>query len=223
MKALSWILMFLAAPVAAFAGPGEHPWSVRFQTGWTSAGDRVVLERSASSSFGNAFVPYEIGDAGEYGIALERRVGRHWGVEAAHYMAEHDTKLSIIGQISGPPIPTIPTIDEEKLTIETTTVGLNRYWREDRRIHVVTGAFVAMSKPEDVTYNTEHARRDKLTFDDDIGVGVRAGILVPFGATERWRFTADGRYLPMIAEPDFPAPDLTLDPTTVSIGIAWTW
>ena len=64
-------------------------------------------------------------------------------------------------------------------------------------------------------------RAHKLSFDDDLGFGLRAGVDVPIGHGGSWIVSAGLRYLKAILESDGTGEDLDLDPLMVSIGVGY--
>jgi len=220
---IAWgaLCLVLAMPGPATAEEEDRRWTLRAVAGAVSTADdvaRVAATQSGPITAGGA--THEIGDGTELGLELEYRWTRRLGVELGYFVADHDTSFTLEGDGFG---PGEVRVDEETAGIETMTAGVAYHLRPGRRVDVVLGAFVAMSKADDLVFNTEIGRRDKLSFDDDVGPGVKAGVVVPLGPSSRWHLVAEARYLSAILEADSGGEDLAYDPLTVAAGIGYRW
>jgi len=219
---IAWgtLCLALAAPSAAAAADAPGRWTLRATAGTVSpADDAASIEATQSGPVAGA-ASHRIDDGTELGLALEYRATRRLGLEIGYLVADHDTSFALEGDGFG---PGGVRVDEETVGIETLTAGVAYHLRPERRVDVVLGAFVAMSKADDLVFNAEIGRRDKLSFDDDVGPGVKAGAAVSLGPSRRWHLVAEVRYLAAILESDSGGQDLDYDPLTVAAGIGYRW
>lgn len=214
------LYLALTAPVTALAAESEERWTLRATAGTVSPADDVAPIESTQSGPIAGQADHRLGDGTELGLALEYRWTRRLGVELGYFVADHDTSFTLEGDRFG---PGGVRVDEQTVGVETLTAGVAYHLRPERRVDVVLGAFVAMSKADDLVFNTEIGRRDKLSFDDDVGPGLEAGVVVPLGPSSRWHLVAEARYLLSILESDSGGEDLAYDPLTVAAGIGFRW
>ena len=74
---------------------------------------------------------------------------------------------------------------------------------------------------DDVIFLTAAARPEKLTFDDDHGLGAKLGVDVPLRSGSRWFLSAEACFLVTIMESEVAGQDLDFDPLIVSLGVSF--
>ena len=211
------LCLALTAPVTALAAEIEGRWALRATAGTVFTADDVATIAATQSGPVAGEATHELGDGTELGLALGYRPTRRIGVELGYYVADHDTTFTLR---SGEPRV---LRDDDTVAVETVTAGVAYHLRPERRVDVVLGAFVAMSKADDLVFHREIGRRDKLSFDDDVGPGLRAAVVVPFAASSPWHLVAEARYVSTILESDSGGRDLEYDPITLAIGVGYRW
>lgn len=149
-----------------------------------------------------------------FGLGLERRLGERLGVEVAALAGELEGNFRLA---TGGGVLT----DREDIGTEIFTLGANWHLTPGRRADVAVGLFAAMAFFDDVIFLTEAGRREKLAFDDDVGIGVKAGVDIPFGRGGRWALSAEVRFLGLLLEGEIAGQDLSLDPLVPAVGIAY--
>lgn len=137
-----------------------------------------------------------------------------FGVEFGAMSADYDTEF-VLTTGAG------PIVDSEKLGMYAFILGLNYHFETAHHADLHVGAFTAMSNYDDLIFNTEIDRRDKFSYDDDYGYGVKFGVDLPFSADGKWIFSAELRYLLTILEGEDALADHDLDPIIVSVGVGY--
>ena len=216
---LSGFLLFaLPALAASPTSPGKikERWTLRgYGVGLFPVDDEVTFLRSSEDSPLPATLTHSVDDGGGFGVGVERLVHRRFGIEATVLFTELDNLLAArLGDAA-------VVNDVETAGLEIFTLGLNYHFASSTRWNVHAGLFIGMSKLEDVIFLTEIGRREKLTFDDDIGVGVNFGLEVPFKQGSHWQFSAGLRYLSTILESENAGEDLDLNPFIPTVGISY--
>jgi len=183
---------------------GAH-WSARLSAlAISTGGDAVTTDAGAR---------FEVAD----GSGFEVDVGYHLrsGVEIElSIMFAGDLESDYRLDIGGPTLT-----DSQDLSTEAVWLGANYHFTSDRRADFFAGAFAGLNYFDGVTYVFPLAgHREKLSFDDDLGFGVRLGVDVAFGANRRWFASAGARYLSSILEAESGA-DIDLNPLILSIGV----
>jgi outer membrane protein W len=153
-------------------------------------------------------------DGSGFGLSAEYRWRPRLGVELGVLVADVDSGFRLE---SGSAAVT----DVEAMGIESVSLGLNWHLAPERRFDFALGVFVAQTTFDDVIFLTEAGRPVKLTFDDDHGFGVKAGLEAPFRRGGPWVVGFELRYLITILESEIAGQDLDLDPVLVLVGVGY--
>lgn len=215
------LLLALVAFADSALAKDDWRWSVRATGGVSITADDAgpVLE-TLSGPIVVGTATHGVSDGSGGGVSLELLATQRLGVELGVSWFDYDTTFTLVGDGVG---LIGALVDTETVLVETFLGGVNYHFWPQRRVDLSVGAFFAMSKPEDLFFNTESGRRDKLAFDDDTGFGVLVRADVLLSSSGRWLLTAEARAASLIFEGEFAGQDLDLDPTTVSIGFGYRW
>lgn len=208
------VLLGLLVTSAAYGA--DDRWSLRAEGIWLSPkDDRAPTLLGANGTSGPASYGID-GDGSGFGLGIGYRLTPHLGLALDVASADFDVVLR--SESAGGTFE-----DTESAGFEMYLAGVDWHFAPERRLDVSLGLTAAMTKLEDLVFLTASGDREKMTFDDDVGVGFSLGIEWPFGAESRWRLTSRARYLQTILESDSGSGDLDLDPLIVSAGIAYAF
>lgn len=194
--------LVLLPAVAATAQPTNGPWSVEAFGAFFSP---------SGGSFPAGDATYTLDEDGTgFGLAVNLRLARSWSVEAGALFVDLDNDFRL-GTLA----------DTETMGVEMFWGGVDWHFAPGARLDPTLGVFVAETSYEDVIFLTEAGRRDKFSFDDDYGFGLKVGIDLPLGRSGNWYLTAEARYLQTILEGEVAGQDLDLDPVLVAVGFGY--
>ena len=195
-------------------GSLESRWTVRaYGLGLYPVSDE------ASAEVPEGLVTLSVSDGTGFGLDVEYLVTQKVGIEAAFMVGDYEGQLRLdtgMGQL----------VDTEDIGTDIVTLGANYHFTPGGRTDLYSGVLVAMSNFDGVIFFTEQGMRFKRPWDDDIKLGLKAGIVVPFGSDSRWSFNAQIRWLKLVleAESDLSGGrDVTLDPFIPSLGIGYSF
>ena len=208
------VLLGLLVTSAAYGA--DDRWSVRAEGIWLSPkNDRAPALLGANGASGPASYGIE-GDGSGFGLGIGYRLTPHLGLALDVASADLDVVLrteTAAGTFE----------NSESAGFDMYLAGVDWHFAPERRLDVSVGLIAAMTKLEDLVFLTASGDREKMTFDDDVGVGLSLGIEWPFGAESRWRLMGRARSLQTILESDSGSRDLDLDPLIVSAGVAYAF
>jgi outer membrane protein W len=215
LRPLALCVLFLLALSATSVAAEEPRWIVQAQGVWLSpAGDRFTTDRTSPAGVAETTTHTVDEDATGFGVSLEARLTRRIGIELAIASVDLDNDFRV--ETAGAVIE-----DREVMGLESFSLGADWHFAPGRRADASFGAFIAQTTFDDVIFLTEAGRREKLTFDDDYGFGVKLGVDLPIRRDGPWVLSADLRYLVTIMESEIAGQDLELDPLIVSVGIGY--
>jgi hypothetical protein len=207
-------LLLLALPAIPLAAD-EPRWTAQVQGVWLSpAGDRFTAGRTSPTGLPETTTHIVEEDAIGFGVSLEARLTRRIGLELAIASVDLDNDFRL--ESGGVMIE-----DREAMGVESFSLGADWHFAPGRRADASLGAFLAQTTFDDVIFLTEAGRREKLTFDDDYGFGIKLGVDLPVRRDGPWVLSADLRYLVTIMESEVAGQDLELDPLIVSLGVGY--
>ena len=196
-------------------GNQDSRWTVRGFGLWlSSSGDDVVVVKVGPEPMTEERTTHSISDGSGFGLELEYSVKPKIGVEFTALFGDYDTDLKL--QTGG-----IALMDSDDIGFKAFFLGVNYHFTPDSRADFFVGAFAGLSYYDDIVFFTEVGRSEKLTFDDDLGFGLKAGIDTPLRRGGPWIFSAEFRYLDTILESEIPGGDLDLNPLMLSIGLGY--
>lgn len=208
---LSGLLLLAVAPLGAQELRPSR-WTVRSYALALLPDDGEV--RGAGSPAAGERTRFSLGDGGGLGLELEYRPRRRWGFEAAALFSDLDAEYAV--ELSG-----LNRSTTRELGVRLFTLGANYHLRRERRFELHVGGFAALGYFDDLNFTTATGRRQKFTFDDDLGFGVKLGLDAPLFLQGRWRLHAALRYLVTILESEVAGQDLDIDPLIPSIGVGY--
>lgn len=202
--------------VASAAYGADERWSLRAEGIWLSPkDDRAPALLGADGTSGPASYGID-GDGSGFGFGIGYRLTPRLGL--ALDVVATDLDVALRAETAAGTVE-----DTESAGFEMVFAGLDWHFAPARRLDVSLGLTAAMTKLEDLVFLTPDGGRQKMTFDDDVGVGLVLGIEWPLAAESGWRLTGRARYLPTILESDSGSRDLDLDPLIVSAGVAYAF
>ncbi len=203
------LLSFASLPLQAAAG---DRWIVRAHgLILSTSGDPAVAPRETAE--GIEQISHEVGNGSGFGLSLEFLINGTYGEEIGIYDGDLDSDLSID---NGSQI----RLDSADTGWEIYTLGCNYHFTPSPRIGVSLGAFAAITFFDDTFFFTGGGS-EKLTFDDDYGIGLKVGLDIPLGANSGWLLTAEGRYLSTILETEGLTRDIEINPLILAAGVGY--
>jgi hypothetical protein len=208
-------LATLALAASPAFSDADRRWTLRLEGGvYQSSGDAATWTQDGAA--GPETARLELTDGSGFGAGLEYRVTRRFGLDVSVMFGSYGSDFRV-------DTATGSLLDSEDIDTSLHTLGVNYHFRPEHRWDIYVGGFVAMAAYDGVIYLSEPGRRDKLTWDDDIGFGARLGVDAPFRAGSPWVGTAQLRFLATILESEFAGRDLDLDPLIATVGIGRRW
>lgn len=205
------LALLTGSPLWADGAPSDR-WNARAYALWFYPEDDEIQTVTASPAPLPAETTFHsITDGGGFGLELELMAHQRLGIEVAAMAGDLDTDFRVE---SGP----LSLTDSGEIGVEVYTLGLNYHLTPHKRADVHVGVLGGILFFDDIIFLTEVGRRDKLTFDDDTGFGIKVGIDVPFTAESRWYFSASVRYLVAILEGETAGQDLDFNPFLPALG-----
>jgi outer membrane protein W len=206
LLALTALLVSPALAAPAFgAGPPGADWTLRAHAVQVSPADEAAPSGPGTLS---------MDDGTGFGLDLEYRVTPRFGVELSAFTADLDGRFRL--DTGG-----VTLEDTEPIAITSYSLGLNLHFRSGGRVDFHAGLFGAMSTFDDVIFLSEAGLREKRSFDDDHGFGLKVGADIAVTPDGAWALSASARYLLTILEAEESGSDLDLDPLIVTAGVAW--
>lgn len=195
---------------AAIAQGGR--WSARVSGVWLSpTGDQITESRSGP---GDGTLTLDVSDeATGYGLAILWRLRPRLSVETGVQRLDMDTAMLLDDS-------TQRLSDVGTMSISSVHLAANWHLTPGRRADLCVGGIVSQTSFKDVIYFSEVGLREKRTFDDDIGFGVKAVVEVPLGESA-WSLFGELRYLDMILEGEAAGQDLDFNPTILAVGLSY--
>lgn len=206
---LAWLL--ISAP--PLWSENNRRWSVGgYGVGLSPSGDQVTFVSSPQPGLEERATHSVSDDGTGFGLSVEYRPTRRVSVELGALSVDIDNDFRV--ESAG-----VLLTDVEAVGVESYMIGVDWHLTPERRADIQVGLFVAQTEFADVIFLTEAGRRDKLTFDDDHGVGIKLGVDWPFRVESPWFLSADLRYLSTLMESEIQGQDLDFDPLILAIGV----
>ncbi len=156
-----------------------------------------------------------VSDGPGFNIGLEYLLTQRVGLEIAYISASHDADVVITNDLG-----TFTATDS--LGLRTFTFGANYHFPAKGRFLWSVGGFLAETFSDDVVVNFPAlGRTETLRFDQDYGLGLKAGMDFPFAPGSPWTFSVEGRYMFMILESEAGSSDLDLNPIVLSLSVGY--
>lgn len=210
-------LTAMMAPMYGSELPGAAADSARGaqHTRWIVRGGALWL-RATGDEAGDVTVTPElpagarrqkgISDGPGFGLGLEYLPRRHFGVELTALVGEIGADLTLN-------VEEVRSTDSQDIGFTAVTLGVNYHLTPAKRADVYVGAFAQRSDYDDVTHRFPEAGRSaRLTFDEALGWGLKAGLDTPIRPGGSWIFSATIQHL---REP------LDVKPVIASIGVGY--
>ena len=208
-KAVFTIVFIFGTALAAVAEGRERPWTLRISgLSMNPTGDSVFVPETGEE------IRYDAGNGWGYGLDVEYRASRRLGIDFGVVTAEPtiDVLIDEVGVISARAQPRITPV----------YFGLNIHLAPDGPVDVYVGpllAYIFYSSFDlvvDPWFLTEG-----FTTDNDVGVGVAAGLDVHLGEGG-WLLNAAFKYLDttlVASPPDGGIGRTDIDPMIFSVGV----
>ena len=205
------VTFFFSALCPTNADAGDSPWRIRaFGLSMNPTGDTVVVPDTGER------IPYDAGNGYGFGIDLEYRASRHFGIDFGVLTATPviDVLIDEVGVISASAQPRITPI----------YAGLNVHLTPDSRFDLYIGPLLAyvIYSSFDLVVDPWFLTEGFVT-QNDFGIGVNLGLDIRLG-DGGWLLTAAFKYLDTTLEaspPDESIGRTDIDPMIFSIGVGY--
>lgn len=156
-----------------------------------------------------------ISDGPGLGVGLEYLLTQRIGLEIATLYTSHDSDVVIVNDLGS-------FTATDSIGLRTFTLGANYHFPAQGRALWSVGGYLALTFSDDVTLSFPAlGRTDTLSFDQDYGLGVKAGMDLPFAPGSPWTFSVEGRYMFTILESEAAGSDLDLNPVVLSLSVGY--
>ena len=205
------VTIFFSALCPTNANAGDSPWRIRvFGLSMNPTGDTVVVPDTGER------IPYSAGNGFGFGIDLEYRVSRHFGIDFGVLTATPviDVLIDEVGVISASAKPRITPV----------YAGLNVHLSPDSRFDLYIGPLLAyvVYSSFDLVVDPWFLTEGFVT-QNDFWIGVNLGLDIRLG-DGGWLLTAAFKYLDTTLEaspPDESIGRTDIDPMIFSIGVGY--
>ena len=207
------VLMILGGSIA-IAEDGD--WIIRGGGLYSFvSGDEAVLMQTLPPPFGQDVVTHSITDGPGLGIGVEYLWTERIGVEAAVLLTFHDSEGTISNDLGS--FKATDTMD-----LSTFTLGANYHFPTDGRAEWSLGVYVPLMFSDDADLNFPALdRKETFRFDQDYGLGVKAGLDWSLSPESPWSLSIEARFMKLILESEEAGGDLDVDPAMLSAGFAY--
>ena len=205
------VTFFLCALCPTNADAGDSPWRIRVSgLSMNPTGDTVVVPDTGER------IPYDAGNGYGFGIDLEYRASRHFGIDFGVLTATPviDVLIDEVGVISASAQPRITPI----------YAGLNVHLTPDSQFDLYLGPVLAyvIYSSFDLVVDPWFLTEGFVT-QNDFGIGVNLGLDIRLG-DGGWLLTAAFKYLDTTLEaspPDESIGRTDIDPMIFSVGVGY--
>lgn len=180
-----------------------------------TASDESVSIVSLAPPLNQEHRTLSISDGPGLNIGLEYLLNERVGLEIAFLVTSHDADVVMTNDLG-----TFTATDS--LGLRTFTFGANYHFSTKGRPRWSVGGYLAETFSDDVTLNFPGlGRTETLAFDQDYGLGLKAGMDLPFAPGGPWTLSVEGRYLFTILESEAGDSDLDLNPIVLSLNVGY--
>jgi outer membrane protein W len=179
------------------------------------ANDESIVMEGLPAPAGEETRTFGIDDGPGAVLSAEYLWTERLGIEAALMPTYHDTSMTLSNDQG-----TFTATDS--MLMRTVTLGINYRFSTTGRAHYSLGGFVPLMYPERTDYEFAGlGRSEKLTFDQDYGLGVKAALDWPFSSDSPWMMSVVARYQTIILESEVSGGDVDVNPFSLSIGVGY--
>ncbi len=225
---LTWASPVSAAAVPpprleAAAGDRIARWTVRGGlAGVLTRSDRVHGERLRGDG-DREQTAFRLDGGDGLGLAIERQLGRRFGLEAGVLQADLEAELMFD---LAPPVAGggfgegIWGMNRGAIDLALLTAGLNYHLLPGRAADLYIGSFVGLAQLTGVTIS-DLGQSFRYDFDDELVYGVNAGLDLSFRSSGPWAVTAGARWMDLTASDPANGISVGGDPLIVTVGLAY--
>ena len=180
-----------------------------------TAGDESVSIATLTPPLTQERTTNRVSEGAGFGVGLEYLLTPRVGLEIATLFTYHDSDVVIVNDLGS-------FTATDSIGLKTFTLGAKYQFSAQGRALWSVGGYLALTFSDDVTLNFPAlGRTDTLSFDQDYGLGVKAGVGLPFAPGSSWTFSIEGRYMFTILESEAAGSDLDLNPVVLSLSVGY--
>lgn len=205
------LLMVVAGSVLA----QEGRWVVRgLGAYFATAEDGSSFTVTQPAPLGEETITQSVQSAPGFGISAEYLWSERIGIEGGAFLSSHDVDMTISNDAG-----TFAATDATRF--RTFTLGINYHFESEGRMQWSAGGFVPLMFAD----GTDHVfpdldRPEGRAYDQDYGVGVKAGVDWSFAPGSPWTLSIEGRYMFLIMESETIG-DIDVDPAVLSVAVGY--
>jgi outer membrane protein W len=204
------LLMMIAG--SAFAQEGR--WVVRGLGAYLATAEEGSSLAMTQPPLGEETITQSVQGAPGFGVSAEYLWSDRIGIEGAAFLSSHDVDMTISNDAG-----TFAAVDSTRF--RTFALGINYHFETDGRMQWSAGGFVPLMFAD----GTDHVfpdlnRTEGRAYDQDYGIGAKAGMEWSFAPGSPWMLSIEGRYMFLIMESET-AGDIDVDPAVLSVGIGY--
>jgi outer membrane protein W len=137
------------------------------------------------------------------------------GIEAAAFLSSHDVEMVLSNDLG-----TFSATDSTRFRLFT--FGANYHFESEGRVRWSAGGFVPLLFAD----GTDHVfpgldRTEGRAYDQDYGLGVKAGLEWSFAPDSPWTLTVEGRYMFLLLMESETVGDIDVDPAVLTVGLGY--
>jgi outer membrane protein W len=198
--------------LAASAAAQENPWIVRGLASYlaTADGDSAVVLGQPEETFRQS-----VEDGASLGFSVEYLWRDRLGIEAAAFLSSHDVEMVLSNDLGA-----FSATDSTRFRLFT--FGVNYHFESEGRVRWSAGGFVPLLFAD----GTDHVfpgldRTERRAYDQDYGLGVKAGLEWFFAPDSPWTLTVEGRYMFLLLMESETIGDIDVDPAVLTAGLGY--
>jgi outer membrane protein W len=213
LKRAGATILLLMIAGSAFAQEGR--WVVRgLGAYWATAEEESSIPVMQPPPLGEETITQSVQGAPGFGVSAEYLWSDRIGIEGAAFLSSHDVDMTI-SNVGG----VFTAADSTRF--RTFTLGINYHFKMEGRTRWQAGGFVPLMFAD----GTNHAfpdlnRTEGRAYDQDYGIGAKAGMEWSFAPGSPWTLSIEGRYMFLIMESETVG-DIDVDPAVLSVGIGY--
>jgi outer membrane protein W len=212
IRASKPLIAIPALLLAAGAAAQESPWIVRGLVSYlaTADGDTAVVLSQPEETFRQS-----VDDGASLGFSVEYLWRDRLGIEAAAFLSSHDVEMVLSNDLG-----TFSATDSTRFRLFT--FGANYHFESEGRVRWSAGGFVPLLFAD----GTDHVfpglgRTEARAYDQDYGLGVKAGLEWSFTPDSPWTLTVEGRYMFLLLMESETVGDIDVDPAVLTVGLGY--
>ncbi len=180
-----------------------------------TAGDESVSIATLAPPLTQERTTNRISDGPGLIVGVEYLLTERLGLEIVYLSTSHDSDVVVVNDLGS-------FTATDSIGLRTFTFGAIYHFPTHGRALWSVGGYLAETFSDDVVVNLPAlGRTETLSFDQDYGLGVKAGMDLPFATGSPWTFSIEGRYMFTILESEAAGSDLDLNPAILSLGVSY--